>query len=64
MASPGLPFADENISDLLNKIIKGTPVYPKFFSQSLRNLLQRLIEPNFRKRASLEEVANHPWIKE
>jgi len=63
-ASGKLPFADDNISDLLEKIIEAKPTYPKHFSASLKQLLSRLLEPNFKKRATLEQIATHPWIKE
>lgn len=58
-----LPFADENVGNLLEKILVADPFYPSYISPSLKSLLSRLIEPNFRKRATLEEIWAHPWLE-
>ena len=45
------------------KIIEAKPEYPKHFSPELKQLLAKLLEPNFKKRASLEDIAESSWIK-
>lgn len=45
------------------KIIEAKPEYPKHMSPELKELLSKLLEPNYKKRASLEDILESRWIK-
>ncbi|KAI9143303.1 kinase-like domain-containing protein, partial [Paraphysoderma sedebokerense] len=57
-----LPFDDENIKELYKKISSGTYTVPSYLSPDARHLIQRLITVDPKKRATLDEVMNHPWV--
>ncbi|KAH8822752.1 Pkinase-domain-containing protein [Flagelloscypha sp. PMI_526] len=66
-----LPFDDDpqnpdgdNIN-LLYKYIVNTPLsFPDYISPSARSILQLMLVPDPKRRASLEEVMRHPWLAE
>lgn len=59
-----LPFEDDNIQRLLQKIIKTQPKYPNSLSFQLRDLLNRLLEKDPSKRITLKKIKEHPWFSQ
>lgn len=59
-----LPFEDDNIQRLLQKIIKTQPKYPNSLSYQLRDLLNRLLEKDPKKRITLKKIKEHPWFSQ
>ncbi len=58
-----LPFAGDDDDAVFRSILKGTVKFPSFFSAGAKSLLVRLLEKDPEKRASLEEVRQHPWFQ-
>lgn len=54
-----LPFEDESVHRLLDKIAIAKVDYPKKISKGLRSLIDRILDPNPRSRYTLEEIRNH-----
>jgi serine/threonine protein kinase len=62
---PDLPFEDNNVASLLDKIVMGRYVpFPKSFSKNLRDLLTSILITNPYKRLSLIKITTHPWFTE
>jgi MAP/microtubule affinity-regulating kinase len=59
-----LPFDDDNMKELYKKIASGTYKCPDYLLPSARHLISRLITVDPKKRATLQEVLLHPWVKE
>lgn len=59
-----LPFEDDNIQRLLQKIIKTQPKYPNSLSFQLRDLLNRLLDKDPKKRITLKKIKEHPWFSQ
>lgn len=57
-----LPFDDDNLKQLLEKIKKGHFTIPSYVPQECQELLRKMIEIDPNKRLSLEEVNKHPWV--
>ena len=57
-----LPFEDENILCLVNKIVISDPEYPASFSPMLIDLIDRMLTKSPEKRITLEEIKSHPWF--
>lgn len=58
-----LPFEDETMSGLFNKIENGVYSFPAHFSLEIRKLISRILTVNPSKRLSLEQIMNHKWFK-
>ncbi|CUM63687.1 uncharacterized protein PRCAT00001271001 [Priceomyces carsonii] len=58
-----VPFDDQSVSVLHEKIKKGNVEYPAFLSRECVSLLSRMLIVDPLKRATLYEVINHPWMK-
>lgn len=66
-----LPFDDDNMKELYKKIANGTyktpdhvPTSKLQFNIDARHLINRLITVDPKKRATLKEVLQHPWVNE
>jgi serine/threonine protein kinase len=59
-----LPFDDENMKELYKKISHGTYTIPEYVPPPCKQLIQRMITVDPRKRATLEEVKHHSWVVE
>lgn len=68
-----LPFDDDNMKELYKKIASGSYKCPDYLLPSnysifkqlgARHLISRLITVDPKKRATLHEVLNHPWVQE
>ncbi|KAL3982674.1 Protein kinase domain family protein [Acanthocheilonema viteae] len=57
-----LPFDDDNLRNLLEKVKKGVFHIPHFVPSDCQNLLRTMIEVDPQKRLSLSEVFKHPWV--
>ncbi|CAJ0951132.1 unnamed protein product, partial [Mesorhabditis belari] len=57
-----LPFDDDNLRNLLEKVKKGVFHIPHFVPTDCQNLLRSMIEVDPQKRYSLSEVFRHPWV--
>ncbi|XP_025084708.1 serine/threonine-protein kinase BRSK2-like isoform X3 [Pomacea canaliculata] len=57
-----LPFDDDNLRQLLEKVKKGVFHIPHFVPPDCQNLLRGMIEVDPEKRMTLEEVMRHPWV--
>ena len=59
-----LPFKDKDMKLLYEKIKKGDVVFPEFISDNAKNLIQRLLVIDPKRRATMRDVYDHSWIKE
>uniref|UniRef100_A0A914WY90 non-specific serine/threonine protein kinase n=1 Tax=Plectus sambesii TaxID=2011161 RepID=A0A914WY90_9BILA len=57
-----LPFDDDNLRNLLEKVKKGVFHIPHFVPPDCQNLLRGMIEADPHKRLSLAEVFRHGWV--
>lgn len=57
-----VPFDDPHVSVLHEKIKKGNVQYPSFISKECVGLLSRMLVVDPTKRATLQEVIQHPWM--
>ncbi|KAI5963466.1 KIN2 [Candida pseudojiufengensis] len=57
-----VPFDDQSVSVLHEKIKKGNVEYPNFLSRECISLLSRMLVVDPTKRASLYEILTHPWL--
>ncbi|CAB3375863.1 serine/threonine-protein kinase BRSK2 isoform X2 [Cloeon dipterum] len=57
-----LPFDDDNLRQLLEKVKRGVFHIPHFVPPDCQNLLRGMIEVNSEKRMTLTEINRHPWV--
>ncbi|XP_054165364.1 serine/threonine-protein kinase BRSK2-like isoform X2 [Oppia nitens] len=57
-----LPFDDDNLRQLLEKVKRGVFHIPHFVPPECQDLLRTMIEVNANKRISLALVTRHPWV--
>ncbi|CAD5213899.1 unnamed protein product [Bursaphelenchus okinawaensis] len=57
-----LPFDDDNLRNLLEKVKKGVFHIPQFVPPDCQSLLRGMIEVDPNRRMSLAEVFKHPWV--
>nr|ACV87297.1 POPK-1 kinase protein [Phallusia mammillata] len=57
-----LPFDDDNLRNLLEKVKRGVYHIPHFVPPDAQNLLRGMIEVKPEKRLNLKEVLNHKWM--
>ncbi|XP_022356731.1 maternal embryonic leucine zipper kinase isoform X8 [Enhydra lutris kenyoni] len=57
-----LPFDDDNVMALYKKIMRGKYEVPKWLSSSSILLLQQMLQVDPKKRISVKNLLNHPWI--
>ncbi|SGZ50931.1 CIC11C00000000552 [Sungouiella intermedia] len=57
-----VPFDDPVVSVLHEKIKKGNVEYPSFISKECVSLLSRMLVVDPNRRATLQEVVQHPWM--
>lgn len=58
-----LPFDEESKSILYERILACKYAIPKYISDSSVDLLKKLLVRDPRKRLSIEEILEHPWLK-
>ncbi|CAF1234293.1 unnamed protein product [Rotaria sordida] len=57
-----LPFDDDNLRQLLEKVKKGVFHIPHFVPVDCQQLLRGMIEVDPNKRLTLEDVSRHSWV--
>uniref|UniRef100_A0A1I7V3P4 non-specific serine/threonine protein kinase n=1 Tax=Caenorhabditis tropicalis TaxID=1561998 RepID=A0A1I7V3P4_9PELO len=57
-----LPFDDDNLRNLLEKVKRGVFHIPHFVPADVQSLLRAMIEVDPSKRYSLADVFKHPWV--
>ena len=57
-----LPFVDENIQRLQQKVIYTEPKYPQNLNSDLKDLLTKLLKKKYSQRIQLFDIWCHPWI--
>lgn len=57
-----LPFDDDNLRQLLEKVKRGVFHIPHFVPPDCQSLLRGMIEVNPDKRLNLTEINKHPWV--
>ncbi|XP_025830966.1 serine/threonine-protein kinase BRSK2 [Agrilus planipennis] len=57
-----LPFDDDNLRQLLEKVKRGVFHIPHFVPPDCQSLLRGMIEVNPEKRLTLTEINKHPWV--
>lgn len=57
-----VPFEDNNIGRLIQKVLADEPVYPMSFSPSLTDLIKKMLTKDPNKRISISGIKNHPWF--
>nr|VZI50043.1 unnamed protein product [Spirometra erinaceieuropaei] len=57
-----LPFDDDNLRNLLEKVKKGLFQIPPFVPPDCQSLLRAMIEVDPKKRIQLSDVLEHPWV--
>ncbi|XP_069056864.1 serine/threonine-protein kinase BRSK1 isoform X1 [Pleurodeles waltl] len=56
-----LPFDDDNLRQLLEKVKRGVFHMPHFIPPDCQNLLRGMIEVEPEKRLNLDQIQKHPW---
>ena len=59
-----LPFEDDNMQRLLQKIAYTEPMYPSTISPPLKDLLCRLLTKDPAERITLQKIKVHPWFSQ
>jgi serine/threonine protein kinase len=57
-----LPFVEEDVGKLFQKIVFADPVLPQKLSQSLADLLHKMLTKDPDKRITLAKIKDHPWF--
>ncbi len=57
------PFDDDDVNQLLDKVRHGKFAMPKEMSWEAKDLIKRMLQPNPKRRISLDKVWEHPLIK-
>ncbi|KAF3393344.1 Protein kinase kin1 [Talaromyces pinophilus] len=57
-----VPFDDQSMPNLHAKIKKGEVEYPQGLTSECRHIISRMLVTDPKKRASLAEIMNHPWM--
>jgi len=57
-----LPFDDDNLRNLLEKVKRGQFAIPHFVPPDAQSLLRGMIEVDAEKRMTLQQVLNHKWM--
>ena len=57
-----LPFDDDSIPQLFEKIKKGKFYMPANLSPKLADLINNMLQPLPIKRFTLNEIWQHPWV--
>ena len=57
-----LPFEDDDNDVLYDKICKGKFVIPNHVSEKARDLLNKILVTDPKKRLTINQIKNHPWF--
>ena len=64
LVSGTTPFYGDDIKTLFNNITKKKLLFPEIFSNTLQDLLKKLLEKNPKKRIGIEDIKKHKFFKE
>lgn len=64
MVHKRLPFDDDNIVKLFNKVRYAEPIYKARMSPQLKDLLRKMLTKEPRKRITLRQIKEHPWFSQ
>ncbi len=64
MVTGALPFDEPNLPRLFEKIEKAEYSTPSYLSQSVVDLINKILEPCPTKRVGMAEIRSHPWFSE
>ena len=56
-----LPFDDDSMTQLFNKIKEGKYYMPNYISADVKDLINRMLQPNPIKRITMQEIKHHSW---
>eukprot|EP01018_Ginkgo_biloba_P034615 Gb_10748 [translate_table: standard] len=59
-----LPFDDRNLAVLYQKIFKSDFKCPNWVSDSARNIIKRILDPNPKTRITIPEILEDEWFKQ
>ena len=62
MVCGSLPFEDESVQTLLQKVVYTEARFPETLSRSVVDLLKRLLAKSPEERITLSRVKEHPWL--
>ena len=62
MITAQMPFGESNMSKLFLSIMTAKFTIPSSVSQSASSLIKAILVPKIEKRATLEDIRNHPWM--
>ncbi|KAF5361969.1 hypothetical protein D9756_002478 [Leucocoprinus leucothites] len=63
MLTAQLPFDDDSLPELLDKVTAGKFTVPSFVDPLAQNLIKRMLVVNARKRITMAEIFVHPFFK-
>jgi len=64
MCAGELPYEDENVQRLLQKIAFTDPHYPSHFSVPLKDLIQKMLAKEPSRRITIPKIKEHPWFSQ
>ncbi|CAD6222885.1 unnamed protein product [Miscanthus lutarioriparius] len=64
MLTGNLPFDDQNVVVLYQKILKGNAHIPKWLSQGAQDILRKILDPNPITRIDVDGIRAHEWFKQ
>ncbi|KAL6841757.1 hypothetical protein ACP4OV_028269 [Aristida adscensionis] len=64
MLTGNLPFDDQNMVALYQKIMKGNAHIPKWLSQGAQDMLRKILDPNPITRIDADGIRAHEWFKQ
>lgn len=59
----GLPFEDDNLQKLFDKIARADYHFPKDFPPLARDLVSKMLTVDVKKRITIPMIKKHPWFK-
>jgi 5'-AMP-activated protein kinase catalytic alpha subunit len=64
MLTGNLPFDDDNMVVLYQKILKGTVHIPKWLSPGAQDILRKILDPNPITRLGIDGIRAHDWFNQ
>ena len=59
-----LPFEDDDNESIYRKVVIGKYDIPQRISKNCKDLIQKILEVNPKKRIKIEDIKNHPFLKD
>lgn len=63
MVAGYLPFCDPDTSKLFQKILTGSFKSPSWVSDDCKDLIEKILNVNPNKRATISEIKDHAWYR-